>query len=75
MGAFMGMAGLHGMLRRTLYFQGEFTPYMVLAALSGLLILVGFLAFFANIVLSVGLRGVLGIFLPAKLDTKDLTPA
>ncbi|HNG45126.1 MAG TPA: cbb3-type cytochrome c oxidase subunit I, partial [Elusimicrobiota bacterium] len=75
MGAFMGMAGLHGMLRRTLYFQGEFTPYMVLAALSGSLILLGFLAFFVNIVMSVGLRGVLGIFLPAKLDTKNLTPA
>jgi hypothetical protein len=39
------------------------------------LILLGFLAFFFNIVMSVGLRGVIGIFLPAKLKTRDLVPA
>jgi len=54
MGAFMGMAGLKGMLRRTLYFEGEFDLYMILAALSGALLLVAFLAFFINIVLGVG---------------------
>ncbi|MBK7207384.1 MAG: cbb3-type cytochrome c oxidase subunit I [Elusimicrobia bacterium] len=75
MGAFMGMAGLHGMLRRTMYFNGEFSGYMILAALSGSLLLLGFLAFFFNIVMSVGLRGVVGIFLPAKLNTKDLVPS
>lgn len=75
MGAFMGMAGLQGMLRRTLYLGGEFRGYMVLAAISGALLLVGFLAFFLNIVMTVGLRGVLGIFLPAKLKTKDVLPA
>ncbi|NMC39387.1 MAG: cbb3-type cytochrome c oxidase subunit I [Bacteroidales bacterium] len=75
MGAFMGMAGLNGMLRRTLYFNGEFNTTMILAALSGALILIGFLAFFANIVMSLGLKGVLGIFTPAKIKTKDLLPA
>jgi cytochrome c oxidase subunit I len=75
MGAFMGMAGLQGMLRRTLYLGGEFQPYMVLAGLSGSLLLVGFLAFFFNIVMSLGLNGVIGIFLPATTDTKDLVPA
>jgi cytochrome c oxidase subunit 1 len=70
MGAFMGMAGLNGMLRRALYVNGEFNLYMILAALSGCLLLAGFLAFFANIVMSVGLRGVLGIFAPAKVETK-----
>jgi cytochrome c oxidase subunit 1 len=75
MGAFMGMAGLQGMLRRTLYFEGEFRIYMILAALAGALLLVGFLAFFVNIVMTVGLRGVLGIFAPSKLKTKDLLPA
>jgi cytochrome c oxidase subunit 1 len=75
MGAFMGMAGLQGMLRRTIYTGGEFTPYMVLAGLAGSLILVAFLAFFLNIVMSVGLKGVVGIFLPASSDTKDLVPA
>lgn len=74
MGAFMGMAGLHGMLRRTLYYNGEFNVYMILAALSGCLLLVGFLAFFYNIVMSLGLKGVIGIFMPSKNKTKDLLP-
>ena len=75
MGAFMGMAGLKGMLRRTIYFDGEYSLYMVLAALSGTLLLLAFLAFFYNIVMSVGLKGVIGIFMPAKSNTKDLLPA
>jgi cytochrome c oxidase subunit 1 len=75
MGAFMGMAGLQGMLRRALYVDGEFNTYMILAALSGSLLLIAFFAFFLNIVMSVGLNGVIGIFLPAKLETKDLVPA
>jgi cytochrome c oxidase subunit I len=74
MGAFMGMAGLNGMLRRSLYVNGEFNLYMILAALCGALLLFGFLAFFFNIVMSVGLNGVIGIFLPSKLNTKDLLP-
>ncbi|MFC2083525.1 cbb3-type cytochrome c oxidase subunit I [Bacteroidota bacterium] len=75
MGAFMGMAGLNGMLRRTVYADGEFNTYMILAALAGLLLLLGFLAFFYNIVMTVGLNGVIGIFMPSKLKTKDLVPA
>jgi cytochrome c oxidase subunit 1 len=74
MGAFMGMAGLHGMLRRSLYVNGEFNTYMVLAGLSGALLLVGFLAFFYNIVMSLGINGVIGIFMPSKLKTKDVLP-
>jgi len=75
MGAFMGMAGLNGMLRRTLYVNGEFNVYMILAALSGSLLLLAFLAFFFNIVMSVGLRGVVGIFMPARTRTTDLLPS
>ncbi len=74
MGAFMGMAGLNGMLRRTLYVDGEFNTYMILAALSGSLLLIAFLVFFYNIVMSVGLKGVIGIFMPSKLKTKELLP-
>jgi len=72
MGAFMGMAGLKGMLRRTLYVDGEFNTLMILAAISGALLLIAFLVFFYNIVMSLGLKGVLGIFQPAKIKTKDL---
>jgi cytochrome c oxidase subunit 1 len=75
MGAFMGMAGLNGMLRRSIYVNGEFSGYMILAALSGTLILLAFLAFFYNIVMSLGLKGVFEIFMPSKLDTKDPVPA
>ncbi len=73
MGAFMGMAGLKGMLRRTLYFEGEYNLYMILAALCGTLLLLSFLAFFFNIVMSVGLKGVLGIFTGAE-EKKELLP-
>jgi len=75
MGAFMGMAGLQGMLRRSLYVNGEFNGYMILAALSGALLLFAFLAFFFNIVMSLGLEGVLWIFTPSRLDTKEPLPA
>mgnify|MGYP001823027318 FL=1 len=75
MGAFMGMAGLQGMLRRSLYVEGEFGIYMVLAGLSGATLLLAFLAFFLNIVMSLGLNGVIGIFMPSKLKTQDLVPA
>ncbi|MCX6238088.1 MAG: cbb3-type cytochrome c oxidase subunit I [Bacteroidia bacterium] len=74
MGAFMGMAGLHGMLRRSLYVNGEFNLYMILAAICGAFLLFGFLAFFFNIVMSLGLNGVIGIFKPSKLKTTDLLP-
>jgi len=75
MGAFMGMAGLQGMLRRSLYLEGEFGIYMILAGICGALLLLAFLAFFFNIVMSLGLQGVIGIFMPAKLKTADLVPA
>ncbi|KAF0141779.1 MAG: cytochrome c oxidase subunit I [Stygiobacter sp.] len=74
MGAFMGMAGLRGMLRRTIYSNGEFNLYMILAAISGSLLLLAFLAFFYNIVMSVGLKGVIEIFMPSRLKTTDLLP-
>ncbi|MCX6373478.1 MAG: cbb3-type cytochrome c oxidase subunit I, partial [Actinobacteria bacterium] len=61
-------------LRRTLYVNGEFTPYMILAALSGALLLLAFLAFFFNIVMSVGVKGVVGIFRPSQLQTAELVP-
>ena len=76
MGAFMGMAGLQGMLRRTIYFEGEFSLYMILAALCGTLLLLAFLAFFFNIAMSVGLKGVLGIFFsPLDSNKEELVPA
>jgi cytochrome c oxidase subunit 1 len=75
MGAFMGMAGLKGMLRRSLYIEGEYNIYMIFAGICGGLLLIAFLSFFINIVMSVGLQGVIGIFRPSKMDPKILLPA
>ena len=74
MGAFMGMAGLKGMLRRTLYFNGEFDLYMILAMICGALLLIAFLAFFYNIVMTIGLKGLFGIFKPTKNKNLNLVP-
>ena len=69
MGAFMGMAGLDGMLRRHLYVNGEFNTWMILAAICGTMLLVAWLLFLINVVMSVGIKGLIGIFLPAHDDT------
>ncbi len=66
MGAFGGMAGLDGMLRRHLYVHGEFNTYMVLAAICGSMVLIAWFIFLFNIVMSVGIKGLIGIFLPAE---------
>lgn len=74
MGAFMGMAGIDGMLRRTLYLHGEYHEYMLLAGLSGALIFIAFVLFLFNIIMSLGVKGLFGIYMPSKLDTTDCTP-
>jgi cytochrome c oxidase subunit 1 len=66
MGALGGMAGLDGMLRRHLYVHGEFNPLMVLAAICGSMVLIAWFIFLFNIVMSVGIKGLIGIFMPAK---------
>jgi len=69
MAAFAGMAGLDGMLRRHLYVNGEFNTYMILAAICGTMILVAWAIFLFNIIMSVGLKGLVGIFMPAEDKT------
>ena len=74
MGAFMGMAGLKGMLRRTIYYEGEYNLYMILAGICGALLLFSFLAFLYNVIMTLGVNGLIGIFMPSKLKTKELVP-
>ncbi len=69
MGALGGMAGLDGMLRRHLYVNGEFNALMVGAAIFGSMVLIAWFIFLFNIVMSVGLKGLVGIFMPAKDST------
>ena len=75
MGAFMGMAGLHGMLRRTLYYGGEFETYMWLAGISGAMLGFALLFFLINIVMTVGLKGAIGIFKKSTKPVEELLPA
>ncbi len=74
MGAFMGMAAMDGALRRTLYVDGEYQTYMILAGICGLLLLAAWIAFLLNLIMSVGLKGLLGIFSKSKLQTTALVP-
>ena len=74
MGAFMGMAGLQGMLRRTIYYQDEYLVYMILAGICGSLLVLALLAFLLNIVMTVGLKGAIGIFLPSRMSPAVLLP-
>jgi len=69
MGAFMGMAGLDGMLRRHFYMDGEYQTYMILAAICAIMMVLAWLLFMANIILSLGIKGIIAIFMPAKDDT------
>ncbi len=71
MGAFMGMAGLDGMLRRTIYYNGEYNTYMVLAALCGAMMMAAFVIFLYNIIMSIGLKGLLGIYTKSQIETND----
>ncbi len=66
MGAFMGMAGLGGMLRRHFYMDGEYQTYMILAAVCAIMLVTAWVLFMINIVMSLGLKGLIGIFLPAQ---------
>ncbi len=83
MGAFVGMAGLDGMLRRHFYVNGEFNTLMILGAIFGSMILIAWFIFLFNIVMSVGLKGLIGIFLPSKdksasygiEEEEEVTPA
>jgi len=74
MGAFMGMAGLDGMMRRAFYINGEFNTYMILAMVCGSLLMLAWLAFLVNFIMSVGVQGLIGIFLPSRLKGREVLP-
>jgi cytochrome c oxidase subunit I len=74
MGAFMGMAGLNGMLRRTIYYNAEFEPYMILAGVCGGLLALGLACFLLNIAMTLGVKGAIGIFMPSRMSADVLLP-
>ena len=75
MSFFMGQAAMGGALRRYIYVDGEYTSFMIMGALCGMLILVAWAAYLYNVVMSIGIKGLIGIYTPSKIDTKDLVPA
>jgi cytochrome c oxidase subunit 1 len=63
----MGLAGIQGMLRRTLYpLPNQYEPHTVVALVGGIVMAVGFLAFLANIVATLGWGNVLGLVVPER---------
>ena len=62
----MGMAGSKGMLRRTLYTGGEFTPYALMAIIGGTILSAGFVIFLVNLVSTLGLRNVFSLIIPER---------
>ncbi|MEW5947405.1 MAG: hypothetical protein AB1742_14535 [bacterium] len=66
----MGFAGMDGMLRRAIY-PGDpaFKPEMIAAAFFGSLMAAAYLALMYNVISSIGIRGLVGIFvkLPGKI--------
>jgi cytochrome c oxidase subunit 1 len=62
----MGMAGSRGMLRRTFYLGGEFQGYTLVAIIGGVLVSLGFLAFLVNLIATLGLMNVVGLFVPDR---------
>jgi len=75
MGTSMGMAGIDGMLRRSVYVDGEYNTYMILAGIFGCMLLLAFALFLFNVVMTVGVKGLIGIYSPAKLNTRECVPA
>lgn len=62
MGLAMGLAGVNGMLRRTLYFNGEYFGYMAVAMVGALTMASGYLTFIYNFVKTYGFKTVINIF-------------
>ncbi|HIQ13604.1 MAG TPA: cbb3-type cytochrome c oxidase subunit I [Thermoprotei archaeon] len=62
MGLAMGLAGVSGMLRRTLYFNGEYFGYMAVAMVGALTMAFGYLTFIYNFVKTYGFKTVINIF-------------
>ncbi len=72
----MGMAGSQGMLRRTLYVGGEFQPYVAVAWIGGVLMGAGLVVFLVNVIATLGLKTVLGLFVPERwLERERVVPA
>jgi len=62
----MGFAGTEGMLRRTLYYDGSYQPYMIIALISATLMAIAFVSFLVNIIGKLGFVNTLKVFAPHR---------
>ena len=65
----MGMAGAQGMLRRTIYEGGQFRPYVAVSWLGGILMGAGLVVFLIQVIGTLGLGNVVGLFVPSRRQT------
>jgi cytochrome c oxidase subunit I len=70
----MGMAGSQGMLRRTIYEPGMYEGYVAVALVGGVLMGVGLVLFLVNVIATLGLAEVVGLFVPDRWR-KERTPS
>ncbi|MBI5756449.1 MAG: cbb3-type cytochrome c oxidase subunit I, partial [Nitrospirae bacterium] len=73
----MGFAGMDGMLRRAVY-PGDttFQPHMIIAAFFGSLMILAYLAMMYNIISSIGIRGLIEIFVKfPERQKRETVPA
>ncbi len=71
----MGMAGSKGMLRRTLYTAGEFSPYTLVAIIGGTIAAIGFVIFLVNLVSTLGFKTIFSLVKPGKMPEKPAEEA
>ena len=71
----MGMAGMQGMLRRTIYAAGMWDPYVLAAMAGGILMGLGLVVFLVNVIGTLGLGNVLRLFVPEKWLAKKQSAA
>jgi cytochrome c oxidase subunit 1 len=72
----MGFAGMDGMLRRTIYpGDATFKTEMIVAAFFGSLMILAYLAMMYNIINSIGIRGLIEIFIKLPAPKRKTEPA
>jgi len=77
MGISMGLAGVNGMLRRMLYLNGlgSFQPFMNASLFGAIILASGYAVFLLNIVRTVGLKTLIGIFYVAHTNPTPVSQA
>jgi cytochrome c oxidase subunit 1 len=71
----MGMAGSAGMLRRTLYTNGLYQPYMIVAMFGAILMTAAFIMFLTNLLITLGWSNILALVKPGRRLEAELKSA